>query len=186
MTSNQTKFKTCARCKQTLPVSKFHKNKSRVDGLQNCCVPCILEYNRRCYRKKPRTQHLHNKTCSTFLGITVAEQVLSKVFKDVEIMPPNNPGYDFICNHGKNIDVKSSCLHKNTWNFSIKRNKIADFFLCIAFDDRESLNPLHLWLIPGYIINTQAGASVSKSTIHKWSEYKLDISKTLACCTSLK
>ncbi len=65
-----------------------------------------------------------NRECSSFLGCHIAEQVLSKTFKDVEIMPPSNPGYDFICNKGKKIDVKSSCLrYKNpkhkSWMFVI-------------------------------------------------------------------
>ena len=42
--------------------------------------------------------------------------------------------------YGK-IDVKSSCLRKNvadSWIFSIKRNEIPDFFLCLALDNRKN------------------------------------------------
>ena len=94
-----------------------------------------------------------NKECSLYLGVHVAEQVLSKVFKNVKQMPNGNKGYDFICNKNMKIDVKSSTILKrdyksDSWLFQIKRNKIADYFLCLAFDNREDLNPLHIWLIP--------------------------------------
>lgn len=137
---------------------------------------------------KPATE---NKQCPAFLGVHVAERVLSKVFKDVKQMPPNYMGYDFICNKGKKIDVKSACLvsdgtQSGRWGFHIHRNKIADYFLCLAFDNREDLNPLHIWLIPGHIVNHFKGTSIAESTLSKWDEYKLDISKTIACCNNMK
>ena len=132
-----------------------------------------------------------NKQCAAFLGVHVAEQVLSKVFKDVEQMPPNNKGFDFICNKGKKIDVKSTCTRthdkqSDAWDFHIKRNQIAEYFLCLAFDNRDNLNPLHIWLIPGHIINHLKHTSIAESTLSKWDEYKLDISKTVACCDNMK
>lgn len=132
-----------------------------------------------------------NKVCSSFLGVHIAEQVLSKVFKDVEIMPPNNPGYDFICNKGKKIDVKSACIgknntHKRQWSFYINKNKIADYFLCIAFNNREDLNPLHIWLMPAKNINDHKSISISESTILKWTKYTLNIDKVAACCNHMK
>jgi hypothetical protein len=107
-------------------------------------------------RQKPMSE---NKDCSLFLGVHVAERVLSNVFKNVQRMPQNNPGYDFICSKGYKIDVKSASLCKILdkkhgsviwrWNFHIRNNTIADYFLLIAFDDRENLNPMHVWLIKG-------------------------------------
>lgn len=154
-----------------------------------------IEYNRRRERRNMydqkrlgRKKFSENKTCSMYLGIHVAEQVLSKVFKNVEIMPMNNPGYDFVCNHGKKIDVKSSCVHKNQngWVFAINKNEIADYFLCIAFDNRKNLNPLHLWLLPSNHVNNMNKASISPKTIHKWDEYKLEISPVVSCCDHIR
>ncbi|MCK5027433.1 MAG: hypothetical protein KAS07_03365 [Candidatus Pacebacteria bacterium] len=123
----------------------------------------------------------------------VAERVLSKVFKDVQEMPYGYKGYDFICNKGKKIDVKSSCIYidkrgnrSGTWSFCIKKNKIADYFLCIAFDNREDLNPLHIWLIPGHIVNHLKSAAIAESVISKWGEHRLDIDKVTACCGIMK
>ena len=134
-----------------------------------------------------------NRNCSQFLGITVAEHVLSNVFKNVVRAPMGNRGFDFWCNNGFKIDVKSSCIRRkkikhssDAWSFKIKRNEIADYFLCIAFDNREDLSPLHLWLIPGKDINTKLALSISASTLSKLDAYKLDINKTITCCDAMK
>ena len=141
------------------------------------------------YKHRMGIQHpmSENRNCASFLGVYVAERVLTKVFKNVERMPYSNPGFDFICGGGHNIDVKSACISVDgRWGFSINRNKIADYFLCIAFDNREDLNPLHAWLIPGKKVNHLKGASIRPHTIHKWDEYKLDVEKVVACCNTMK
>lgn len=132
-----------------------------------------------------------NKTCSMYLGVHIAEQVLSKVFKNVQTMPTGNKGYDFICNKGKKIDVKSSTMRISKiraplWFFNINRNKVADYFLCLAFDNRKSLTPLHLWLIPGNVVNYKHSISISVTTIDKWNEHKLDINKVITCCDAMQ
>ena len=135
-----------------------------------------------------------NKTCSQYLGIHVAERVLSRVFKDVTRMHLHNHGYDFICNHGKKIDVKSSCIVTHTvngteyqsWKFNIRHNQIADFFLCLAFDNRADLNPLHVWMLPGCKYNHFAGIGISSSTVDKWNEYELPIDEIMKRCDSMK
>ena len=129
-----------------------------------------------------------NRECTLFLGVHVAEQVLSKVFKNVIRMPLQNPGYDFVCNKGKKIDVKSSCTHASgsNWAFDIRKNKIADMFLLLAFNNRDDLKPLHIWLVPADLINHIQNAGISESTLLKWDEYKLDIDKVTACCDSMK
>jgi DNA-binding transcriptional ArsR family regulator len=112
---------------------------------------------------------------------------LSKVFNDVERMPMHNPGYDVVCNRGKKVDIKSSCKRNDgVWAFHIARNEIADYFLCLAFDNREDLNPLHAWLIPGSVVNHLTAASVSLATIHKWDEYRIDTSKIVEGCDSMR
>jgi len=130
-----------------------------------------------------------NRKCSMFLGCHIAERVLSYVFNNVERMPINNPGYDFICGRGKKIDVKSGCLNGIQypyWHFTIKHNTTADYFLCIAFDNRKDLNLLHVWLLPGDKFSRYVGIGICQNTIHKWDEYRLDIAKVWACCETLK
>ena len=135
-----------------------------------------------------------NKECPQYLGIYITERVLKHIFNNVEVMKPNNIGFDFICNKGKKIDVKSACRSKhhdqysNNWLFHINNNKIADYFLCIAFDDRENTNPEHLWLIPGEIINNKTGIGISESRLDKWSKYELDrkLDDVIICCDTIK
>lgn len=119
-------------------------------------------------RRRGVVPYTENKECSSYLGIGIAEEVLYRVFKDVVRMPMNNHGFDFVCNKGKRIDVKSSCIREaGGWKFTIRRNHVADFFLCIAFDNRTDLNPLHLWLIPSHIVNYKTNAGISLSSLHK-------------------
>ena len=137
-----------------------------------------------------RNGHLpmsENKKCPLHLGVHIAERLVRHYFDHVIVMPNNNHGYDFICNRDKLIDVKSSCLNKNGhWVFMIRHNTTADFFLCIGFDSMESLNVLHVWLIPGKVVNHLAGTGISPSTIHRWDQYKLDIDKVSLCCNEMK
>lgn len=149
-----------------------------------------------CYRHtKGIHQPMHlNKSCPQYLGIVIAEQLLSKIFKNIKQMPYSNIGYDFICNKGMKVDVKSSILHfdkrilnhKGKWDFLIKKNTIADYFLCIAFDNRTDKNPQHLWLIPSEKINHLQKLTISKNQTQKWSQYEQPLEKTLECCDKLK
>lgn len=129
-----------------------------------------------------------NKKCGVYLGVFIAEQLLSNVFNGVQKMPLCNPGFDFICNNNKRIDVKSSATgDKNGyWIFGIKKNKVADYFLCIAFDNRDDLNPQHVWMIPGDVINHLAATKISKSTADKWSRYEISLCEIVASCNDMK
>lgn len=185
-----TKVKFCSACKQYKNISDFGKDARTLDGLKCYCKECKNLYERnRTYKNKIYKPMSENKECAFYLGVHIAERILSNVFKNVEQMVPNNPGYDFICNNGYKIDVKSSCKIKSklcTWTFSIKKNTIPDYFLCIAFDNREDLNPLHLWLIPSNVLNTKTGVSISSSTLCKWKKYEKDIDTVTNYCNALR
>jgi hypothetical protein len=133
-----------------------------------------------------------NKVCTQFLGIHIAERVLSKIFKDVEVFPYGHKGYDFICNKGFKIDVKSatkrSNRNKNAWVFNIKKNQIPDYFLCLAFDNRKDLNPKYLWLINGNKINDKNTLSISLSKRDEWKQYELTdkLKDVISCCNIIR
>jgi len=130
-----------------------------------------------------------NKQCSQYLGITIAERVLSKIFKNVKVMPFGNQGYDIICGQGYKIDIKSAVRRKqHLWGFNIGRNQIADYFLCLAFDSREDLNPEHLWLIPGSNINYFTGITISELKLDKWSQYEITnkLNDVINCCNMIR
>lgn len=118
------------------------------------CIDASDEIKQRLYRYGIHKPMSENKECSLFLGVHIAERILSKIFENVNRMPFSNPGFDFICGKGYKIDVKSSSLiqvrRKNdAWYFHIDRNNVADYFLLVGFDNRNDLNPMHIWLIGG-------------------------------------
>jgi hypothetical protein len=132
-----------------------------------------------------------NKDCSGYLGIYIAEGILSSFFDGIERMPINNPGYDFLCRRGYKIDVKSSCLLKNNrgnrtrWQFNINRNQIADYFLCIGFDNRVDIEPQGVWLIPGELVKNRETLSIG-SVRTKWSRFEKSLDKVLIECEKMR
>ena len=143
--------------------------------------------NTRARRKNGHLPMSENKDCSQYLGITVNERLIRHHFKNIKVMPVGYPGYDFICNKNMKIDAKSSCLNASgRWIFAINRNTEADYFLCVAYDDREHLNILHVWMIPGKDVNDHQSISIRPSNVHKWDKYIYDIEGFSACCNTMK
>lgn len=135
----------------------------------------------------------NNPACTLYLGYYISESVLSKTFKNIVRMPANHPGYDFECNRHYKIDVKSSTMlyqHGKTsyWAYIIKENKIPDYFLIIAWDTRENLKPLHIWLIPSNLINTKKILYIGNTTksLSKWKKYERPIKTVLSHCKIFK
>jgi len=136
------------------------------------------------HRKNGQIPMNENKKCPVYFGVYFVEGALCNMFNNVIRMPYGNPGFDFICNRDKKIDSKGACTRKNTisWEFTINYNTIADYFICVAFDNRQDLNPLHIWMLPGDKFNHLKTASISKNTLHKWSKYEQPINEMIACC----
>jgi hypothetical protein len=133
------------------------------------------------------------KDCGSYLGIIIAERVLSTFFEHMERMPRNNRGFDYICGKGYKIDVKSGCILQYGngnpfWHFDIRKNKIADYFLLLGFDNRENLEPQHVWLIPGNIINDRVGFAITftENGLKKWLQYEKPLDKVVECCAAMK
>ena len=152
------------------------------------CLECARESIRK------RCGHLpmaDNHECPAWLGIYIAERALSKFFDNIERLPVGSSGGDFRCGKGKLIDVKSSCpTGKQTpcFHFNINRNIVADYFLCLGFKDRESLEPLHVWLIPGEDVNYSLGISITmgKRSLANWSKYEKSLDKVVARCDQMR
>lgn len=179
-------FKICNVCKIKKPISEFYNNKH--GKCKKCFCKHVIENNHIKGKTKPYGEA---KGSPLYLGVYVAERVLAKVFKNVKRAHMQNPGYDFICGKGFKIDVKSACLSKKdypSWNFRIRQNKIADYFLLLAFDNREELNPQHLWLFENKNLNNRKTFSIYKSNVAilKWKEYELPLDKVEYCCNILK
>jgi hypothetical protein len=188
--------KRCPRCKQVLPLSDFRIRKSgrQVGQPAGYCKMCSanhrLDWSHVTGEYRPLAE-ARDSPC--YLGVFVAEKALSEFFDNIQRMPYGNPGYDFLCGKGYKIDVKSACRHnhfkegwEDFWPFHIRQNKIADYFLCLGFDNLTSLNPEHVWLIPGHVVNRKMGIAISESRLAKWSEYEKPLDKVIACCHQLK
>lgn len=91
-----------------------------------------------------------NRKDPRFIGIYIAENGIAKIYEGSQRMPYFNPGYDIICPKGHKIDVKATVLNRyNMFNFRIDQNKIADYFVLVAFNNIIELKPLHLWIVKG-------------------------------------
>jgi hypothetical protein len=205
--------KVCKDCTQEKPLSEFKQVSSHPGGkgtkeywtTDSVCKDCRKARYREWYKTHPQADRLKkfrqdHATCDYtksgfYLGVVVAEKVLSTMFKQVERMPNNTSGYDFICGKGFKIDCKSACLRKQAncrdsyyYSFGIKRNKDADYFLCLGFDNRQSLNPVHVWLIPGKDVNhlTKIVITDNPKLLKKWECYERPLEKVADCCDQLR
>lgn len=165
-------FGLCRKCYRGLPnqkrKQKEYSKQYYINHPKNTTI-----WNHKTGKCKPR---LDNPNCAPYLGF-ISEQIISKIYSDVKVMPNNNIGYDLICFNKYKIDVKASCRiirndHADRWNFHIYKNKIPDYFACIAFDNRINLNIEYYWLIPGNILNNQLGSGISETTLKKWDKYR--------------
>ena len=138
-------------------------------------------------RKNGGLSMSENKECSAYIGVYVNERLLKHYFNDVEVMPYGHSNYDFVCNNGWKIDAKSSATgDKGYWAFGIKHNTTADYFFCVAYNNRKDKNIIHIWLLPGNKFNHLVSASISKSTVDRWAEYEQPLDKLITCCDSMK
>ncbi|MDD3954559.1 MAG: NUMOD3 domain-containing DNA-binding protein [Lentisphaeria bacterium] len=186
--------KQCSKCYRILPITYFEKSYTKSGRHRAHCRSCknmrMREYKHRNGIQRPMSDA---KESTVYLGVHVAERALSKFFDHIERMPYGNKGFDFYCGKRFKIDVKSSCLHSGVnrngyWKFQIKYNTIADYFLCLAFDNRENLEPLHVWLIPGVTISNKKTLNISDSeiAIRKWIKYERPVDKVETCCDLLR
>lgn len=97
-----------------------------------------------------------NKDCAHYLGTHIAERkygriILPEMFGCIEQeMPYGNPRYDFLVKGNIKVDVKS-CLREMKgwigWEPHVRFNNVTDYFVILAFDDRENLNLIFIWSI---------------------------------------
>lgn len=120
-----------------------------------------------------------NENCSVYFG-NIAEQIISEMYPDAQVMPAQSPGYDIIYNNNK-IDVKSAFTGDKSgfWIFYIEKNVRADYFLCMAFDNRKDRTLVRVWLIPGNIVNCKDTITMSKSNIKRLSKYEQSFNEIL-------
>lgn len=170
-------MKQCSHCKRLLSEDSFGVDNSRPDHLKVHCKTC-----QRVMYRELRGDSTYDKhtSCTWYLGVHIAEPMLLEYFGNATRAQPNTVGYDYICSKGYKIDVKASCVIQPKWTspywgFGIRRNNIADYFLCIAFDNRTDLNILHTWLIPALVVVDKLMLHVGCGTRSqlKYKEYEI-------------
>lgn len=112
-----------------------------------------------------------NPECSHYFGTFVEREYVMSVFEDVKIFeyPKDEWGrrvdthkpYDWICKNGYKVKHAASCIRTDNYhtyrdgtpipyfNFSIKRNEEVDYWMLSAWDNRDSLVPMFVWMIKG-------------------------------------
>jgi hypothetical protein len=201
-------LKHCNGCGKDKPLSDFtfHKTGKEVGKPVSRCKECCNKTTARWTKNHPDNKRINarnssykkgirpaseNKSCSLYLGCIVAETVLSHEFPGFKRMPPKNSGYDYECPKGFKIDIKSACRRHpkdacDKWVFYIGKNKIADYFLLLAFDSREKLNPEYVWLVPGNVVNDKGNVTISITNLYKWMQYERPLDNVVKCCNRLK
>lgn len=119
-----------------------------------------------------------NIYCPKYLGVYISERIIPALFDNTIWMGIENIGYDFIVNNNCKLDVKSSCVCANAWHYLINKNKIANYFLMFAFDNRIDLNILHIWFVKvnnlsrrGREFNDLLGLTITNTVkVLKWYE----------------
>lgn len=121
------------------------------------------------------------KDSSLFLGVHVTEAAIREAYPDIKQMRHGNPKFDLIDIDGSKIDVKSATTYrfKNKdairWEFRIRKNDVPDFFICVAFDNRDDLNVIQAWKFPGSVVNHLETLSISPGSFKKWEQYEIDL-----------
>jgi len=59
--------KTCIKCKQMKPLTEFHKNCTRLDGLQTCCKVCKRAYGQSPDTKKYQRKYHQTAKCKKYM-----------------------------------------------------------------------------------------------------------------------
>jgi len=180
----------CPKCGSKRVLYEWSRGPGMGQRRQHVCRHCetirVTSQNHLTGKYKPYTE---NKESSLYLGVHIAERVLSSYFDGIIRMPNGTPGYDFICQRGYKIDVKCACLSGGKypkWSFAINHNTIADYFLCLAFDYRDSLEPMHIWLIPSERLNKFRGFAISRFVTDKWKQYEKPLDRVIESCNILK
>jgi hypothetical protein len=148
-----------------------------------------MEEYRRSKGMKPAKE---NQDCSLFLGVHITENAVKSILPNAKRMPTSHPKYDYLCSKGYKVDVKSATTYiykeKNAirWVFKIDKNTEADYFLCTAYDNREDLNIVKMWMIPGAFVNHLSQLSIAPGSFGKWAEYEIDPSEAQECVEKIK
>lgn len=167
--------KTCTKCHETKPLDDFYNHKKGKNGKMSYCKECTI-------KKTGKYAQEHREEGKEYHRKYNQEHRDEAREKAGQISMYENKS----CSKYLGIVIAERLIRHLFKDVKINRNTIADFFICVAFDNREDLNPLHIWMIPGSELNQKGKTSISLSRIHKWDKWKRDINDAQLCCAELK
>ncbi len=109
-----------------------------------------------------------NKGCARYFGEYIEQKYVSQIFEDpIPFKGPHcgqhcEKKYDFECKNGFKVKHIASCVRIDNyhvsysgdpipyWGYLIRKNNVPDYWILSAWDNRESLEPLYVWIINGH------------------------------------
>lgn len=111
-----------------------------------------------------------NSECPTYFGQYIEEKYVSQIFDhpvpfefpkdELGRITDNHKPYDYLCKKGLKIKMVSSVCHTSPskvskvtgdmlpyFEYAIRKNSVPDYYILSAWDNRESLDPLFVWII---------------------------------------
>lgn len=145
------------------------------------------DYNERdreySYNKGLSSPMLESTNWSKFFGEHIVENYIMKIFEDPIKMPQNNKGFDWLSKKGEKIQCKARyperCGVNIRWNFAIRYNCTADWFILSGWDGIDSPKPLHVWIfhkkemIRGRKFWRRESLSISPKTLEEFKKYEV-------------
>ncbi len=124
-----------------------------------------------------------NEDCSLYFGEYIAENYIMKTFEDTIKAPCGTKGYDWTCKKGYKIQHKARCMEYDPkgsdwcgWKWSINYNDIADYFILSAWDNRDSMNPIYIWIFHKNDMIRKGRSNYTKEKF--WERYVFSITNT--------
>lgn len=131
----------------------------------------VSEYTNKCNLSRYLGSESENKSCPLYFGDYIEKKYVMQIFEDPipfeykkddmgRIIDRTKP-YDYICKNGFKLKHIASCKRTDKfhvlnylddilyWGYLIRRNNVPDYYILSAWDDRNSLNPLYVWIIRG-------------------------------------
>lgn len=176
---DEERLKVCHQCKLEKPMREFYKRNDR-NTVKSICKVCFRKNAEQRRREKGSEPYSKNMSCPGYLGVHIAEDLVERHAVNMTRMKFGNEGFDFLYKCKYRVDVKSSVrIHGNRagsdrWQFHIDRNPVADYFLLLAFDNKDDACLEYVWVIPGSVLRNKRYATIGDSTLSKWDMYKSD------------
>lgn len=150
--------------------------------IKSVCKKCKNEYELKYRHDTGISGRMKtNDKCGVFLW-EKAKHIIRTNFPTWIEMPQLTKHFNFIDDNGEKIAIRASVtlLAKNKftphWHFHVVENRIADKYIFMGFDSRQTLELIRAWIIPNntYFKTIRGfGITTSEKSIAKWKKYEI-------------